>query len=213
MSMNSKKRRNDRLTKLTLGALTAALSYVVFTFLRIDIPIGVSKTSIHLANAIVVLGAELIGGVWGGLGGAIGLSISDLFTGYVTSAPKTFLMKLLIGLIAGAVAHRIFKISKTEDPHKYFLGALVASIAALLFNAIFDPIVGYFYKLLILGKPAAELTIAYNFLSTGINSVTSVIVSTALYLALRPALKKAHLLPRIGEEKEVTPPPSPENES
>lgn len=200
--MSNSKKRSEHLTKITLGALTAALSYVVFTFLRIDIPIGATKTSIHLANAIVVLGAELLGGVWGGLGGAIGLSISDLFTGYVTSAPKTFLMKLLIGLIAGLVAHTIFKISKTEDPKKYFRGALLASIAALLFNAIFDPIVGYFYKLLILGKPAAELSIAYNFLSTGINSVTSIVVSTALYMALRPALKKAHLLPRVGSAKE-----------
>ena len=200
--MSNSKKRSEHLTKITLGALTAALSYVVFTFLRIDIPIGATKTSIHLANAIVVLGAELLGGVWGGLGGAIGLSISDLFTGYVTSAPKTFLMKLLIGLIAGLVAHTIFKISKTEDPKKYFRGALLASIAALLFNAILDPIVGYFYKLLILGKPAAELSIAYNFLSTGINSVTSIVVSTALYMALRPALKKAHLLPRVGSAKE-----------
>ena len=79
-------------------------------------------------------------------------------------------------------------------------GSLLASIASLLFNAIFDPIIGYFYKLLILGKPAAELTIAYNFLSTGINSVVSVIVATALYMAVRPALEKAHLLPKVGKQ-------------
>ena len=161
--MSQTTKQGDHLKKVTLAALTGALSYVVFTFLRIDIPIGVTKTSIHLANAIVVLGAELIGGVWGGLGGAVGLSISDLFTGYATSAPKTFLMKFLIGLIAGVIAHRVFKISKTEDPKKYFRGVLVASIAALLFNAIFDPIIGYFYKLLILGRPAAELCLQLPF--------------------------------------------------
>ena len=78
--------------------------------------------------------------IWGGIGGAIGLSISDLFSAkYVTSAPKTFRMKFLIGLIAGFIAHKVFKITKTREPKKYFKGSLLASIASLLFNAIFDP--------------------------------------------------------------------------
>ena len=194
-------KHNEQIVKIVLAGLIGALAYVTFAFLRIDIPIGTSSTAIHLGNAIVVLGALLIGGVYGGIGGAIGLSISDLFSAkYVTSAPKTFLMKFLIGLIAGFIAHKIFKITKTKEPKKYLKGSLLASIASLLFNAIFDPIIGYFYKLLILGKPAAELTIAYNFLSTGINSVVSVIVATALYMAVRPALEKAHLLPKVGKQ-------------
>ncbi|MBQ7049500.1 MAG: riboflavin transporter, partial [Firmicutes bacterium] len=74
---------------------------------------------------------------------------------------------------------------------------LLASIAGLLFNVIFDPLVGYYYKLLILGRPAAELTLAWNVASTTINAVTSTIVSTALYMILRPSMKKAGLLPRV----------------
>ena len=66
------------------------------------------------------------------------------------------------------------------------------------FNVIFDPLVGYFYKLLILGKPAAELTLAWNVASTTINAVTSTIVSVMLYVALRPALRKSGLLDEIG---------------
>jgi len=191
--------RNNVLLRLVLTGLTAALAYVVFTFLqiRIALPSG-DQTSIHLGNAVCVLAALLLGGVYGGLGGAIGLTIGDLFDPvYILSAPKTFLMKFLIGLIAGLVAHKIFHITKTDDKKKIFTGALVASVAALLFNAIFDPIVGYLYKLLILGKPAAELTLAFKFVSTGINSVVSVIVAVALYMALRPALEKAHLLPKV----------------
>ena len=41
-----------------------------------------------------------------------------------------------------------------------------------MFNVIFDPLVGYYYKLLILGKPAAELALAWNIASTSINAVT-----------------------------------------
>ena len=93
-------KHNEQIVKIVLAGLIGALAYVTFAFLRIDIPIGTSSTAIHLGNAIVVLGALLIGGVYGGVGGAIGLSISDLFSAKdVTSAPKTFLMKFLIGKI------------------------------------------------------------------------------------------------------------------
>ena len=53
-------------------------------------------------------------------------------------------------------------------------------------------------KLLILGKPAAELTLAWNVASTSINAVTSTIVSTIVYMALRPALKKNGYLPTVN---------------
>lgn len=190
---------SDQLVKIVMCGLIAALSYVVFTFLQIKIPLpGGDQTSIHLGNAVCVLGALLLGGLWGGIGGALGMTIGDLFDPkYIMLAPKTFLLKLCIGLITGLVAHKIGKITKTEDTKVIFRYTLLASIAGLLFNVIFDPLVGYFYKLLILGKPAADLSLSWNIASTSINAVASVIVSTSLYMALRPALKKVHLLPKI----------------
>ncbi len=195
----AKKTHSDQLMRIVLCGLIAALSYVVFTFLQIKIPLpGGDQTSIHLGNAVCVLGALLLGGPLGGLGGALGMTIGDLFDPkYITYAPKTFILKLCIGLITGLVAHRFGKITKTEDTKHIFRYTLLASIAGLLFNVIFDPLVGYYYKLLILGRPAAELTLAWNVASTTINAVTSTIVSTALYMVLRPSMKKAGLLPRV----------------
>ncbi len=63
---------------------------------------------------------------------------------------------------------------------------------------VFDPVFSYCYKLIILGKPIAELTLLPNLATTTVNAIASVIVSTAVYNALRPALKKAGLLPVIG---------------
>ena len=55
--------RNEKVYKLTLTALMAALSYVVFTFLQIKIALpGGDATSLHLGNAVCVLGALLLGG-------------------------------------------------------------------------------------------------------------------------------------------------------
>lgn len=185
--------KNEKIYKTVLVGLFAALSYVVFTFLQVKIPLpGGDATSIHLGNAICVIGALLLGGFYGGLGGAIGMTIGDLFDPiYIVYAPKTFILKLCIGLITGLVAHKLFHISSETDNKKLAKHVIIASIAGLLFNVIFDPLVGYFYKLLILGKPAAELTLAWNVAATTINAVVSLIVSVAVYMALVPALKKS----------------------
>lgn len=185
--------KNQTAQKIAMTGLMAALSYVVFTFLQIKIPLpGGDATSIHLGNAVCVLGALLLGGVYGGIGGAIGMTIGDLLDPvYVVYAPKTFLLKFCIGLITGLIAHKIGRIATETDHKKVVLWTTLAAIGGLLFNVIFDPLVGYFYKLAILGKPAAELTLAWNVASTSINAVTSAIVSVLVYLALRPYLKKA----------------------
>ena len=185
--------RSDQVYKIALTGLMAALSYVVFTFLQIKIQLpGGDATSIHLGNAVCVLGALLLGGVYGGLGGAIGMAIGDLFDPvYITYVPKTLILKLCIGLITGLIAHKLGRITKSDDNAHVLKWTILAVVGGLLFNVIFDPLVGYYYKLLILGKPAAELTLAWNVASTSINAVTSTIASVAIYMALRPALKKS----------------------
>lgn len=185
--------------RLSAIALLAALSYVVFTFLQIKVPLpGGDATSFHLGNAVCVLGALLMGGFAGGIGGAIGMTLGDIFDPiYIIYAPKTFVLKLCIGLITGLVAHRIGKIGQSTDKKHVFRFALAGAVCGMLFNAIFDPLVGYFYKLLILGKPAAELTLVWNIATTGTNAVLSVIVAVALYMALRPALERAGLYDKL----------------
>lgn len=197
--------KNEKLLKIVFTGIFAALSYVVFTFLQIKIPLpGGDATSIHLGNAVCVLGALLLGGVYGGLGGAIGMTIGDLFDPvYIVYAPKTFILKLCIGLITGFIAHRLGHITTENNHSKIFRWTVVAAAGGLLFNVIFDPLVGYFYKLLILGKPAAELTLAWNVASTSINAVTSLVVSVAVYMALRPALKKSGMFLTTGTQKKA----------
>jgi hypothetical protein len=67
-----------------------------------------------------------------------------------------------------------------------------------LFNVIVDPLLRYYYKILILGKPAAALSLSLNLFSAAVNAIVSVVAATALYMALRPALARAGLLPKAG---------------
>ena len=120
-------RKNKKLIKLTQTALVAALCYVAFTFLQIKIPMpGGDATSLHIGNAVCVLGALLLGGWYGGLAGAIGMTIADIMDPVsITVAPKTFVLKLCIGLIVGLVAHRIAKISESKDKKYIFIRRIV----------------------------------------------------------------------------------------
>lgn len=190
---------DSRVYKLALTGLFAALSYVVFTFLQIKITLpGGDATSIHLGNAVCVLGALTLGGFYGGLGGAIGMTLGDLFDPiYVVYAPKTFILKLCIGLITGLVAHRLGKINHSSNKGHVFRFVVAATVCGLLFNVVFDPLVGYYYKLAVLGKPAAELVLAWNITSTAINAVTSAVASVVIYMPLRSALIRAGLFERL----------------
>lgn len=194
------KRKPTNIRTLASAALFAALCYIGFTYAKIDIPVGAEKTAFHLGNVFCVLGALLLGGFWGGMAGAVGMTIADLTTAYVTSAPKTFLLKLCIGLIVGFVAHKIFRISQ-EKERKIPLSAatVISCIAGMGFNIVADPVVGYFYKTYILGVPqqAAAIWAKIGAITTTVNAIVAVIVASVLYLALRPALKQTGLLPKV----------------
>lgn len=193
-------RKPTNVRTLAMAALFAALCYIGFTYCKIDIPVGAEKTAFHLGNVFCVLAALFMGGFWGGMAGAVGMTIADLTTAYITSAPKTFVLKLGIGLIVGFFAHKVFKLS-TERSRKIPLpvATVLSCAAGMAFNIIADPLVGYFYKMYILGVPqeAASIWVKIGAVTTSVNAVIAVIAASVFYLALRPALKKADLLPRI----------------
>ncbi len=195
-------RINSKAYQLALTALMAALCYVAFTFLKIPIPtFGGDYVALHIGNAFCVLAALLLGGGYGGAAGALGMTIADLLDPvYITSAPKTFVLKLCIGLIAGFIAHRVAHITEEHDQKYLFKWTLIASVVSLGFNVIMDPIVGYFYKNYILGVPsdAAKIMSTWAAGVTFINAVAGSVVVIVAYLALRPVLKKAGLFLRLS---------------
>ncbi len=194
MNMNDK---NEKVYKIVVTGLMAALCYVAFTYLKIPIPtFGGDMVALHIGNAFCVLAALLLGGVYGGLAGSLGMTIADLIDpAYVTSAPKTFVLKLCIGLVTGFIAHRIAHITENHDNKYVFKWTVISSIAGLGFNVIMDPIAGFFYKNYILGveSSAAKIMSTWAAGVTFINSVAGTIVVVAVYMAVRPVLKKAGL--------------------
>ena len=189
---------NAKTRKLVFTAMFAVINYVAFTYGKITIPVTAgTSTAIHIANAVVVLSAWFLGPIYGGLSGAVGLSIADVFDPrYITSAPKTFLLKFLIGFIAGTLANR-FHLREKEERREIISITAISAAAALGFNVIADPIVGYFYRKYLLGIPqeAAKIIATWVAGSTAINAVVCTIISVILYLALYKSF-----LPRLPKE-------------
>ena len=191
--------KSNKVYKIALTGLFAALSYVVFTFLQFKIYLpGGDATSIHLGNAVCVLGALLLGGFYGGLGGAIGMTIGDLCDPkYVFYAPKSFILKLCIGLITGLVAHHIGHINETKDSRKVLTFAIAAAVSGLLFNVIFDPLVGYYYKLWIMGKRTQGVDMRDKFKFNVMLVIPAFIASVVIYMPVRTALIRSGLFEKL----------------
>ncbi len=186
--------KNEKVYKLVITGLMAALCYVAFTFLKIPIPtLNGDMVALHIGNAFCVLAALLLGGFYGGLAGSLGMTIADLLDPvYITSAPKTFLLKLCIGLIAGCIAHKVAHITEDHDRKYVLKWTLLASVAGLGFNVIMDPIAGYLYKKYILGVEANAAAIMSTWAAgvTFINAIAGTLVVVFVYAAIRPVLKK-----------------------
>ena len=198
--MENKTKNSQTLRKLCMAALFAALCYIGFTYCRIDIHIPPEKTAFHLGNVFCVLAALFLGGFWGGMAGAVGMTIADLTTAYVTSAPKTFLLKLCIGLVTGLLAHKVFRLSRDgERKLPLPVATVISSAGGMAFNVVADPVVGYFYKTYVLGVPqeVANVWAKMGAVTTAVNAVIATVAATVFYLALRPALKRSGMLPRL----------------
>ena len=171
----------------------AALCYIGYAVFP---AISASGTKIHIGNAFVVLSAYLLGGVYGGLSGAVGLSIADIVGGYAASAPRTFITKLVIGLIVGLVAHKSAKLSDEHD-HAYVIRwSAIAAVCGLGFNCFFEPALKYVWYTLLFpnadkAASAIKALLAITTYTTIINAVINSVIAVVLYAALRPALKKA----------------------
>ena len=195
--------KKDSILRLSMMSLMAALSYVAFTYLKISIPMPTGSTAFHLGNTFCVLAALLMGGVYGGISGAIGMSIADLMDPrYIMTAPKTMILKFMIGLITGLLAHKLFHIRKLEGKDLTVKVALSA-LGGMLFNIAAEPLFGYFYYQFILSMPekAASTLAKFNALTTLTNAILAVIIATILYLALYKRFKNSDILKRLSPEK------------
>lgn len=88
---------NTRTKKIVMAAMLAALACVATMIITIPSPL---KGYLNLGDCIVLVAGWMLSPMYGFLAAGLGSALADLFSGYVTYAPATFVIKGLMALIA-----------------------------------------------------------------------------------------------------------------
>ncbi|MBS7297580.1 MAG: ECF transporter S component [Eubacteriales bacterium] len=83
--------------KIVTASMLAALVCVATMIIKIPSPL---KGYINLGDCVVLLSGWLLSPVYGFLAAGIGSALADVFSGYITYAPATFVIKGLMAIIA-----------------------------------------------------------------------------------------------------------------
>lgn len=92
----------SRTRLLVMTGLFAALGCVATMVLQVPSPTG---GYMNLGDTVVILGAYLLGPVWGAVAGGVGPALADLLSGYMVYVPATLVIKAVMGFLA-AVLYR-----------------------------------------------------------------------------------------------------------
>ena len=183
--------QKSRVISMCMTAAMAAL-VAVGSWYRIEIPSILGTSRFHLGNVMCALSGLLLGPWWGALGSGLGSALYDLLldpTRFV-EFPITFVTKGVYGLVAGAVFFHAFR-----GRSNYVSEAVASALAALSYIVIYLAKSFFYNGLLIKGLSvqAAWLGVLEKIPSSVFNGVVAVIFAPILGVAIRRALKAAHL--------------------
>jgi uncharacterized membrane protein len=160
----------------TIGML-AALCVVGTT---IKVPFG-QGAMVHLGSAAIFTSGLLFGGVYAGLGGAIGSAFFDILMGFSPYTLWSFFIKGIAGYIAGTVSH-----SGGTNGRNFVRDVLALILAAAWtlagYLVAWTAVIGK-WEVAFLNWPASVMT-----------STAGIIVAIPLSFALRGPLQAARLI-------------------
>lgn len=122
-----------RVKQMVYHAAAIALVIIATGFLKIPIPTGY----IHLGDGVIFVAGALLGPL-AAIPAAIGSSIADLIASFAIYAPVTFVIKGLMGLLAGLVW-------KSRD--KFFRNLLIFLLAEIIMILGYFLFESFFYNL------------------------------------------------------------------
>ena len=162
---------NKSISKTVTCALFAALACVATMVIQIPSPMS---GYVNLGDCIVLLGAYLLGPVYGAAAGGIGSMLADLLSGYVVYVPATLVIKAAMAFAAGILFKKI---------HNKKAALVVSALTAELIM-----ILGYFvYAMVIMGRGlAAAASVPGNIFQ----GIVGIVVSLILYFLLEKAWNK-----------------------
>ena len=99
-------RGRSQALSVVMAGLLAALGCVATLVLQVPSPTG---GYMNLGDTVVILGAYLMGPVWGAVAGGVGPALADLISGYAVYVPATLIIKAIMGLLAAGLYRALHK--------------------------------------------------------------------------------------------------------
>lgn len=128
---------HSKTQKIVVAALMAALACVATVIIKIPSPL---KGYLNLGDCIVLLSGWLLSPGYGFLAAGLGSALADLFSGYATYAPATFLIKGIMALIVFACFKPMHK--RIGKLPAQIIGGVLAEIAMVAGYFVFE---GFLY--------------------------------------------------------------------
>lgn len=123
---------HDRILKIVLSGLFAAIIFVLTAFFPIPLGHGYAN-----AGDVFVVLSGIMMGPWAGLAAAgAGSALADLYLGYSVYAPATFIIKALMAVIAYFLFKSI-KCARVKTVISYVACELIMVAGYFLFETIF----------------------------------------------------------------------------
>ena len=154
---------NTKTKKIVMAALMAALACVATMIIKIPSPL---KGYLNLGDCIVLTAGWMLSPTYGFLAAGLGSALADVFSGYVTYAPATFVIKGVMAL----VAFYGFKLlhNKLGDLPSRIVSGIVAEIVMILGYFVFE---GFLYGFI----PSAV-----NIPANGVQGIAGLIIGVIL---------------------------------
>lgn len=128
---------HSKTKRIVITALMAAMVCVATMIIKIPSPM---KGYLNIGDCIVLLCGWLLAPGYGFVAAGLGSALADMFSGYITYAPATFLIKGSMALIAFACFKLMNKrIGKLPSQ---IIGAVLAEIVMVLGYYVFE---GFMY--------------------------------------------------------------------
>lgn len=149
--------------KTVTAALVTALVCVATMIIKIPSPL---KGYLNLGDCTVLLAGWMLPPAYGFLAAGLGSALADVFSGYVTYAPATFVIKGLMALIA-FYGYKLL-CGKTGNLSSKIISGVLAEIVMILGYFVFE---GFLYGF------APSLV---NIPANGVQGIAGVVVGTVL---------------------------------
>jgi len=173
--------KNEKLYKIIVAAMMAALACVATMIIRIPSPM---QGYVNLGDAVVLMCGWILGPIYGVAAAGIGSMLADILAAYPHYAPGT----LVVALIA-YVLFTTLRRGKEQNTKNLILPLVISGIA----GEIAMVVLYFVYASLLLGKGwAAAASIPGNLMQ----GLVGIIVGAALYVLI----SKSKALPHLFKE-------------